>query len=99
MRSPSSAWSSVESWPFRCESHHPGVCGGAENRDAVAEAGQRVAGAGAASDVGGARAEDAGFRSMRAARSEFDDVAALRGMDMRAAFVAMSVSKVMAESR
>ena len=54
------------------EGHHPGVRGGAHHRDAVAEAGERIAGAGAAADVGGARAQHAGFRGVRAARAELD---------------------------
>ena len=55
------------------EGHHPGVRGGAHHGDAVAEAGERVAGAGAAADVGGARAQRAGFGRVGAARAELDD--------------------------
>ena len=60
------------------ERHHPGVGGGAHHGDAVAESGQRVAGAGAAADVGGARAEHAGFGRVGAARAELDDRAGRR---------------------
>ena len=60
--------------------HHPGVRRGAHHRDAVAEAGQRVAGAGAAADVGRARAQHAGFGRVRAARAELDHGAAAGGL-------------------
>src|ERR1019366_10651832 len=41
--------------------------------DAVAESGERIAGAGAAADPGGARAQRTGFGSVRTARAELDD--------------------------
>src|ERR1035441_8045507 len=52
------------------EGHDPGMGGGAHHRDAVPESGERVAGAGAAAEPGGPRAQRAGFGSVRAARAE-----------------------------
>ena len=53
---------------------------GAEHVGFVAEPGFGVAGADAASDVGCASGEHSGFGRMRAARAEFDDVAAECGL-------------------
>ena len=54
--------------------------GGAHHRNAEPEAGERVAGAGAAADVSRPRAEHSRFRRMGAARAELDHIAALRRM-------------------
>ena len=55
------------------EGHHPGVRGGTHHGDAVAESGERVAGAGAAAEISGARAQRSGFGGMCAARAELHD--------------------------
>ena len=64
--------------------HHPGVRGGAEHRNAVAEARERIAGADAAADVSRAARQHAGFGRMRAARAELDHAAARRPLPRRA---------------
>ena len=63
------------------ERHDPGMRGRAHHGNAVPEAGQRVAGAGAAADVGRPRAEHSRLRGMGAPGAELDDVAALSRMD------------------
>ncbi len=57
-----------------------------EHGNAVTESGERVAGARAAPDIGGARAEDSGFGRVRAARAEFDDAPAFGGFDAARGF-------------
>ena len=71
----------AEGFHLTGERHDPGVRGGAGNGDAEAHAGEGVAGAGASAEVGRARAQNAGFRSVGAARSELNHPAALRGLD------------------
>ena len=70
----------AEGFGFGSERHDPGVGCGAHNGDTVAEAGEGVAGACAASDIGGARTEDSGFRGMGSAGTEFNYVSALGGV-------------------
>ena len=53
------------------EGHDPRMRARAHHRNVEAESGERIAGADAASDVGGSRAEHAGFRRVRTARAKF----------------------------
>jgi hypothetical protein len=63
------------------EGLNPGVRGGSEDRNAVAEAGFGVAGSDAAADVGCASGQYAGFGRVRAARAEIHHRAALGDLD------------------
>ena len=70
-----------ESLLFRGEGLNPGVRGGSEDRNAVAESCFRVAGSNASADVRSASREYAGFGRMRAARAEVDYRAAAGHFD------------------
>src|SRR4051794_7635654 len=69
----------AESFAFALVGHHPGMRGGSHDRDSEAESGERVAGPDAASDVGRAGAEHAGFGRVGAPGPEFDYAAASSG--------------------
>jgi hypothetical protein len=56
--------------------------GGAEDRNAEAEAGLGVAGSGAPADVGRSRGVHTGLRGMGAARAEFEAAQAVRPTDV-----------------
>ena len=70
----------AERFRLAAERHHPGMRGRAEDGHAVAESGQRIAGARAAAQVCRARAQHAGFGRVRAARAEFHDGASRGGV-------------------
>ena len=70
--SPSTLLQIAESFDLTGERHNPGVRRRAHHRNAIAQAGERVTRAGTAADIGRARTEDARFRGVGAARSEFD---------------------------
>ena len=76
----------AERFQLRRERHHPAVRVRAHDRNIVHLAGQHVARSVAAADDRGARAVNAGVRSLRAAKTEFHHDAALRRLNDAAGF-------------
>ena len=66
---------SAECLFFRGEGHHPRMCRGTHYRYPVTLPGQNIAGARASADISGPRGKNTGFRRVRAAGSELDDIA------------------------